>query len=156
MGAPNTDTSLVEDDGDDHESNCKTCRFFYGLDLPVTEPLSIEQLSALARDHSGHIFRCWVQLNTLLKRHEELVRKRWLKKTFAQRKIILSEAWPGIPATHRPDFEGIRYVYGKHLSTAVLTRPETWLQASQKTTRQGKDQICAPLAVHQSRRSCQA
>jgi len=108
MGGQNPDTSLVEDSNYDHENNCKTCRFFYGLDLPVTEPLSLEQLGTLARGHSGDIFRFWVQLNTLLKRHEELVRKRWVKKTFAQRKIILSEAWPGIPATHRPDFEGIR------------------------------------------------
>ena len=100
--------SLAEIEDNEYESECKTCRFFYGLDLPTTDPMPHELLTSKATARSMQIFRSWVQLNTTLKRYEEVIRKRWFKKNHGQRTRILCEAWPGIPATHRPDFDGLR------------------------------------------------
>ena len=42
-------------------------------------------------------------LNAIVTRHEALIRKRWLKKVPAQRRIVLLDAWRGMPEQHRPD-----------------------------------------------------
>jgi len=101
-------TNSREGEHDEYEYDCKTCRFFYGLDLPIASTLSVDELRNTARAHSISVFRSWVQLNSILKRYEEPIRKRWLKRNYAQRTAILTEAWPGIAVTHRPDFDGIR------------------------------------------------
>jgi hypothetical protein len=43
-------------------------------------------------------------LSAILSRHEDVIRKRWTKKTVEQRKKALRDAWPEINTTHRPDF----------------------------------------------------
>lgn len=43
-------------------------------------------------------------LRDIVERHESLIKRRWSRKTRAQREQVLSEAWPGIPQVHRPDF----------------------------------------------------
>ncbi|PHH92870.1 hypothetical protein CDD83_4013 [Cordyceps sp. RAO-2017] len=47
-------------------------------------------------------------LRGILERHEAKIQKRWDKKTRTQRLSILLEAWPNMPATHRPDFAAVR------------------------------------------------
>ncbi len=43
-------------------------------------------------------------LNNIVTRHETTIRARWLKKSVAQRRQILLEAWPEMPDNHRPDY----------------------------------------------------
>lgn len=45
----------------------------------------------------------YATLHAIVTRHEALIRKRWLKKTPAQRRIVLLDAWYGMPEEHRPD-----------------------------------------------------
>jgi hypothetical protein len=52
----------------------------------------------------GNMF-CWLRLANIMAKHETLIRKRWLKKTQAQRVEILRKAMPGIAPMHRPDME---------------------------------------------------
>jgi hypothetical protein len=61
-----------------------------------------------ARDRSENIFTDWTTLHKILERHEEVFRKRWMKKTMEQRKRILLAAWPNMSSTHRPDFQALR------------------------------------------------
>ena len=44
----------------------------------------------------------------MLERYEEVLRKRWIKKTGEQRRKVLLNVSPNMPATHRPDFEALR------------------------------------------------
>ncbi|KAI4944559.1 hypothetical protein J4E91_008562 [Alternaria rosae] len=43
-------------------------------------------------------------LNDCMIRHEALIRKRWIKKSVAQRSEILRATWPTIAIEHQPDF----------------------------------------------------
>lgn len=88
--------------------------FFSQLNLP--QPSSFPTFKTIARqahDHSTKIFSEWTTLNKILERHEELLRKRWKKKTQEQRRKLLLEAWPNMPAKHRPDLQ------------ALINKPET-------------------------------
>ncbi|KAI0145135.1 hypothetical protein GGR57DRAFT_480902 [Xylariaceae sp. FL1272] len=48
------------------------------------------------------------QLRNVLDRYEDLIRKRWAKKNGEQRRKILCNAWPIMPARRRPDIEAYR------------------------------------------------
>ncbi|MCJ1352873.1 MAG: hypothetical protein MMC33_002857 [Icmadophila ericetorum] len=61
-----------------------------------------------SRKRSFDIFQSWNTLNTVLSNFEEILHKRWLKKSQEQRKAILVTAYPDIPLNHRPDIEGWR------------------------------------------------
>jgi hypothetical protein len=54
---------------------------------------------------SAQIFHHWAQLNSILQRYEDILRKRWIKKSKEQRKNLLLAAWPNMSLTHRPDFQ---------------------------------------------------
>ena len=56
------------------------------------------------KEYSRQIFSHWNRLHDILDHHEDQLRKRWIKKTREQRTRILTNAWPNMPATHRPDF----------------------------------------------------
>lgn len=81
------------DGADDDGHGCKTCRFFWGLDVPAAEALSLDQLQANAHFYSVGIFRAWVKLNSIAKRFEDVICRRWNKKNYTQRRTILLEAW---------------------------------------------------------------
>lgn len=98
--------SALEDD----DCICRVCRFTWGLDLPVSTIDSLAELQIQARDFSVDIFRHWVLLNMTLKRCQDIIQKRWLKKNNSQRLAILLAAWPGMAATHRPDFASLREI----------------------------------------------
>lgn len=70
--------------------------------------LTAREASREARGRSSAIFEQWNALHDILDRYEELVRRRWLKKTQSQRMTILLSAWPDMSKTHRPDFEALR------------------------------------------------
>ncbi|KAH8734678.1 hypothetical protein BGZ61DRAFT_442937 [Ilyonectria robusta] len=61
-----------------------------------------------AKERSSKIFSTYRTLNKILERHEATIQKRWSKKTRSQRLRILLNAWPDMPASHRPDFEAFR------------------------------------------------
>lgn len=65
-----------------------------------------DQVRRDAQTLSADIFADWQDLNTIIQRHEETIRKRWLKKTRGQRSAILLNAW-GKPMSdsHRPDLQ---------------------------------------------------
>lgn len=80
-------------------------RLFAQLNLPQPSSFpTFESVSTQARNISSSLYSSWTTLNAILIRHEEALRKRWLKRTRDQRKKILLTAWPDMPAIHRPDF----------------------------------------------------
>ena len=69
-----------------------------------------------ARYMVGNMF-IWMRLANVVGQHEDLIRKRWLKKTHAQRKDLLLRAMPGMAAMHRPDIEDVLHTccpYNRH------------------------------------------
>ncbi|OJD16961.1 hypothetical protein AJ78_02895 [Emergomyces pasteurianus Ep9510] len=78
-----------------------------GLPRPPDFP-SPEKARRQAKEFCTSILASWSTLNTILNRHEAVLRKRWLKKTKEQRKKILTSAFPDIPSTHRPDYNALR------------------------------------------------
>ncbi len=94
--------------GEDHALGCRCCRFSYGVDLPIPQKLSIDEIKEHANAFSSQIFRDWITLHAVIKRFERSIQKRWLRKSDQQRRGILLQAWPDMPTTHRPDFAGMR------------------------------------------------
>ena len=75
--------------------------------LPVI-PTTYVQVKREATSHVHQIFRDYHALNGILVRFEDVIRKRWIKKTPDQRKKVLLTAWPNMSTTHRPDFVALR------------------------------------------------
>ncbi|GAB7338034.1 hypothetical protein MBLNU457_4403t1 [Dothideomycetes sp. NU457] len=78
---------------------CTGCSFFNGYE-PVPEPegeLNIQQMKEDALRLSKDIFRSFRHLGLILDHHQDMLQKRWLKKTVAKKEAVLAEAWPGIP-----------------------------------------------------------
>lgn len=63
----------------------------------------VTKISQHAAELGKSICEDYGTLSNILMRHEALIRKRWLKKTTAQRREVLLEAWPNMPEEHRPD-----------------------------------------------------
>lgn len=82
------------------------CSFYQDHFAPDIETL--DTMRTQARERSINIFRQWILLNAMLKRHEDVIRRRWAKKSNKQRTAILLNAWPGMAETHRPDFAALR------------------------------------------------
>jgi hypothetical protein len=78
-----------------------------GLPMPSSMPTPAEAQRE-ARERSTHVLASWNQLRQILERHEDVLRKRWTKKTRTQRTAIILGAWPKMSATHRPDYEAFR------------------------------------------------
>lgn len=74
----------------------------------MPERPSPAQVREEAKERSSKIFSTYRTLNKILERHEATIQKRWSKKTRSQRLRILLNAWPDMPASHRPDFEAFR------------------------------------------------
>lgn len=77
------------------------------LPKPSSFPTALE-VSREARRRSSAIFEQWNALHDILGRYEEVIGRRWLKKTHSQRMTILLSAWPNMSKTHRPDFVALR------------------------------------------------
>ncbi|KAL8680293.1 MAG: hypothetical protein Q9224_006952, partial [Gallowayella concinna] len=76
--------------------------------LPIPIFLTLRDAKRKASEHSEAIFTDQQVLVNILDRHKDTLIKRWLKKTNMQRHKVLTEAYPGIPSTHRPDFWAFR------------------------------------------------
>ena len=70
--------------------------------------LSAVEVSTESFERSKRIFENWGKLNDCLKQYEDVLQKRWIKKTREQRKKVLLTAWPHMATSHRPDFEAMR------------------------------------------------
>jgi hypothetical protein len=79
-----------------------------GTNLPIPKEMSPEEVRGKARGSSDAILRQLDILHEILERHEATIQNRWMKKTKQQRCRILLNAWPDLPASHRPDFEAFR------------------------------------------------
>src|SRR5271170_7582389 len=69
---------------------------------------SASQVRNEATERSSRISRDWETLHNILKIHEDVLRKRWVKKSQDQRKKVLLTAWPNMATMHRPDFHALR------------------------------------------------
>lgn len=92
------------------------------LIVPPLPTFAAVKREATLRSHN--IFNSWNQLHNILLHHEETLRKRWLKKSVAQRKRVLLEAWPDMAVKHRPDFQilGKNTLNGDPLSNHVFRK----------------------------------
>jgi len=70
------------------------------------DAISLDQFEQAAASHSVSIFKNYGGLQSTLMRYEDWIRKRWVKKTKAQRTKILVDAWHiELPKLHRPDLQ---------------------------------------------------
>lgn len=79
-------------------------------DLNLPKPSSMptrEEAQREARERSTEVISSWNTLRQILERHEDVIRKRWTKKTKVLRGKIILAAWPNMCAKHRPDYEAI-------------------------------------------------
>ncbi|EEU34289.1 uncharacterized protein NECHADRAFT_50192 [Fusarium vanettenii 77-13-4] len=79
-----------------------------GIKGRMPKMLSPAEVRREAKGKSRLIFAAYETLSKIIERHEATIQKRWSKKTRQQRQQILLKAWPGMPASHRPDFEALR------------------------------------------------
>jgi hypothetical protein len=67
----------------------------------------------------------YTTLHDIVIRHESTIRKRWAKKSVAQRREVLLAAWPDMPRKYRPDdcFNLMPYskLYQKQAVIGMLT-----------------------------------
>ena len=59
-----------------------------------------QRVTSIFADHDA--------LLCILERYEDVLQKRWMKKSSQQRRKLLLEVCPNMPNTHRPDFDGVR------------------------------------------------
>ncbi|KAL9004386.1 MAG: hypothetical protein Q9188_002802 [Gyalolechia gomerana] len=73
------------------------------------------------------LFKAWTQLGHIFAQHQTVLSKRWLKKSSKQRREILSNAWPGMPEMHRPDFEKDSALRFPYINLEDLSQPKPLL-----------------------------
>ncbi|MCJ1352732.1 MAG: hypothetical protein MMC33_002716 [Icmadophila ericetorum] len=81
--------------------------FFDALGPGFPKPSSYPSPAKVRREAktlSQEIFATWDTLHAILERHEEVIRRRWGKKSQEQRKKVLLTAWPNMAPHHRPDY----------------------------------------------------
>ena len=109
-----------------------------GLPRPSSYP-SATEVRRTAHERSSDIFKQWTTLHEALKRHEEVIRRRWLKKRQDQRKAILLDAWPNMPLVHRPDFLAFKKETPEQRNTGTQHRDAyLWPYVNVEDLAQGK------------------
>ena len=103
--------------------------FFDSLGPNLPRPPSFPTANKVrkeARERSEKIFADWTTLHRILERHEQLIRKRWMKKTRDQRKKVLATAWPNMSPTHRPDFQALQRESPQQRSSGTKFKDAFW------------------------------
>jgi hypothetical protein len=96
-------------------------------DIQGTRVIPIEEVRTQAKELAKNIFQSWKFLFICVVAHEKTIRKRWLKKTKAQRRTILLKVWPDMSSTHRPDFEALLFTKPQNTpELAVRLDALTW------------------------------
>lgn len=99
-----------------------------GSGLPIPEQVSPEEVRRQATKRSSSIFQSFDTLRAIVDRHELTIQNRWMKKTRPQRLKIILSAWPGLPVSHRPDFDAFR----KKQANARFRDPFIWPYLNQE------------------------
>jgi hypothetical protein len=73
---------------------------------------TLDEIEESVSAHVEFLFNAREVLKYTVVRYEDLIRSRWMKKSRAQRRQILLEAWPDIAPKHRPDL--YRYLGSAH------------------------------------------
>lgn len=69
---------------------------------------SIQVVKEQAPQMSKTILHTKARLQILWSSHKQAIQRRWLKKNAEKRKKIILNAWPEMPAAHRPDIKAFR------------------------------------------------
>ena len=77
---------------------------------PIT-PSLVTTIAIHASTLGESICTNYKTLNSIILRHEATIRKRWLKKSPAQRRDVLLTAWPNMPEMHRPDYAEVTHMF---------------------------------------------
>ncbi|GAB0137855.1 hypothetical protein EsDP_00006108 [Epichloe bromicola] len=99
---------ISEFENADWNSNSDPFGFFSRKGLSPPKLMEPAEVRKEARHRSSKIFEDYHKLRAIIERHEAVIQKRWEKKTRSQRLKILLDAWPNMPATHRPEFAAFR------------------------------------------------
>ena len=78
------------------------------LTRPTATVMTEEDGVKEAKSRTTAIFESFSTLQDTLQKFEEIIRKRWFKKSNPQRMALLRVAWPNMPKFHRPDMRAIR------------------------------------------------
>lgn len=73
-----------------------------GLPMPASFPTP-DKVKKETRELTNKLFKDREELEQIVARHEDTIRKRWVNKSNSQKKKILLEAWPNMAKHHRPD-----------------------------------------------------
>ncbi|CAF9921572.1 hypothetical protein IMSHALPRED_005207 [Imshaugia aleurites] len=97
--------------------------------IPKPEFVSVTHVKRKAEHYAKEIFSCQRTLTHILERHEATIIKRWSKRSAEQRRKVLLQVLPGIPSTHRPDFQAMRKERSGKAARQVQLR-DSWLLPS--------------------------
>lgn len=111
---PELDDVDLDVDGIDWANNSDPFGIFSARGLGPPRQMSPGKVREGARARSKSVLGNFRHLRAIANCHEEKIQKRWAKKSRTQRLSIIMEAWPDMPATHRPDFSAFRR-HGKRL-----------------------------------------
>ncbi|KAJ6191977.1 hypothetical protein J3E72DRAFT_204991 [Bipolaris maydis] len=84
---------------------------FESLPDSVLEPSSFptpQEVRSATSQYAKQLFKDHDTLLKIVDRHENVLRRRWMKKSRSQKKMILLDAWPDMPSQHRPDIQAWR------------------------------------------------
>lgn len=97
-------------------------------EIPPTAVPGITECRRQSNELRSDIFSSFEALKTMLAYHKDLTKKRWIKKSRAQKGEILLIAWPGMSARHRPDMD--ENVYLQDNTTAIANPEEVFAPAA--------------------------
>jgi hypothetical protein len=83
-------------------------RTLCGVKVDAARVLMASEAQEEAKRRATKTFKTWTTLREVLRRHEDKLQRRWLKKPTAKRVRVLLEAWPDMPKSHGTDFEAFR------------------------------------------------
>jgi hypothetical protein len=92
-------------------------------DLYRHNTYSTETVDAFERQAhvlSDRVCLRFATLQNVVTRHESVIRKRWIKKTVAERQNILLTAWQVMPKDHHPDSGDYCIPYGTNWSQSLV------------------------------------
>ncbi|KAJ8131905.1 hypothetical protein O1611_g1719 [Lasiodiplodia mahajangana] len=95
--------------------------------LNMVGNISLAEVRETAEARSGNIYGSYRILQEILLRHELTIQRRWTGKTRQQRQQILLDHWPGMSATHRPDFQALRQAMWPYINQEDLLTPKALL-----------------------------
>ncbi|KAI0142823.1 hypothetical protein GGR57DRAFT_375880 [Xylariaceae sp. FL1272] len=102
------DLEMPDLDGMDWLNNSDPMGMFASRGMAAPKIPKPADVRREANDRRSQIFAHYHKLRGILERHEAVIQKRWGKKTRTARIGILSQAWPNMALTHRPDFAAFR------------------------------------------------